>query len=162
MRTSLVDRPIDTAALVREVASHRHGATILFIGTVRDLNDGRQVSGMEYSAYRTMAARELYAIVAEASARFSTDDIVIEHRLGVLALGEASVAIAVAHVHRGEAFDAARFVIEELKQRVPIWKLEHYVDGSRDWVDPTGKDTRSLPDSGKTSAERSHPMAERP
>ena len=162
MRTSLVDRPIDTDALVREVASHRHGATILFIGTVRDLNDGRQVSGMEYSAYRAMAARELDAIVAEASARFSTDDIVIEHRLGVLALGDASVAIAVAHVHRGEAFDAARFVIEELKQRVPIWKLEHYVDGSRDWVDPTGKDTRSLPDSGQTSAERSHPMAERP
>lgn len=162
MRTSLVDRPIDTNALVAEVASHRHGATILFIGTVRDLNDGRLVSGMEYSAYRAMAARELDAIVAEASARFSTDDIVVEHRLGALALGEASVAIAVAHVHRGEAFDAARFVIEELKQRVPIWKLEHYVDGSRDWVDPTGKDAHSPVDSNKASAERSHPMAERP
>jgi molybdopterin synthase catalytic subunit len=92
---------------------------------------------MEYTAYRGMAEKELEAIAREAVDRFGTDDVVVEHRLGVLALGEASVAIAVAHPHRGKAYEASRFVIEELKRRVPIWKLEHYVDGAREWVDPT-------------------------
>jgi molybdopterin synthase catalytic subunit len=137
MRTALVTQAIDINAVLAEVASHRNGATVLFVGTVREVNDGRAVSGMEYSAYQAMAVRELQAISAEAGARFGTDDIVVEHRLGTLGLGEASVAIAVAHPHRGRAFDAARFVIEELKARVPIWKLEHYLDGTREWVDPT-------------------------
>ena len=137
VRTALVTSPIDTAAVLDEVASHRNGATVLFVGTVREVNDGRAVSGMEYSAYEAMAARELQAIAAEAVERFGTLDVVIEHRLGTLGLGEASVAIAVAHPHRGRAFEAARFIIEELKARVPIWKLEHYLDGTREWVDPT-------------------------
>jgi molybdopterin synthase catalytic subunit len=81
-----------------------------------------------------MAARELADIVSEACEQFGTGDIVVEHRLGVLELGEASVAIAVAHPHRAAAYDASRYVIEQLKARVPIWKLEHYVDGSREWV----------------------------
>ena len=137
MRTALVDRAIDLAALLREVGDSRNGATILFVGTVRDVNDGRSVMGMEYSAYRSMAERELGEIVREASDEFDTSDIVVEHRLGALELGEASVAIAVAHPHRGAAYDASRYVIEQLKRRVPIWKFEHYVDGTREWVDPT-------------------------
>jgi molybdopterin synthase catalytic subunit len=137
MRTALVDREIDVAALVREVADARNGATLLFVGTVRDVNDGRAVTGMEYSAYRYMAERELADIVREASEEFGTTLSVVEHRLGTLALGDASVAIAVAHPHRGAAYDASRYVIEQLKRRVPIWKLEHYVDGTREWVDPT-------------------------
>jgi molybdopterin synthase catalytic subunit len=84
-----------------------------------------------------MAERELGAIVAEAAERFDTPAVVVEHRLGALALGEASVAIAVAHPHRGRAYEASRFVIEELKRRVPIWKREAYADGTREWVDPT-------------------------
>lgn len=139
MRTALVDRPIDPAALVAEVASHATGATLLFLGTVREVNDGRDVTGMEYSAYRPMAERELADIAQEAVARFHSEHIVIEHRIGTLELGEASVAIAVAHPHRGEAYEASRYIIEQLKQRVPIWKLEHYVDGTREWVDPTAK-----------------------
>ena len=134
MRTTIVDAPIDVSALIAEVAADRNGATIVFIGTVRDVNDGRSVTGMEYTAYRGMAERELEAIVREAAAEFGTSDIVVEHRVGTLELGEASVAIAVAHPHRGAAYDANRFVIEQLKQRVPIWKLEHYVDGAREWV----------------------------
>jgi len=137
MRTALVDRPIDVAALLRDVGDSRNGATILFIGTVRDVNNGRAVTGMQYTAYHSMAERELSEIVREASAEFGTSDIVVEHRLGTLDLGEASVAIAVAHPHRGAAYDASRYVIEQLKRRVPIWKLEHYVDGTREWVDPT-------------------------
>ncbi|MDB4875399.1 MAG: molybdopterin converting factor [Gemmatimonadetes bacterium] len=134
MRTAIVDEPIDTAALVAEVGRHANGATLLFVGTVREVNDGRAVSGMEYKAYRSMAERELADIAREARAEFGTDDVVVEHRLGTLGLGEASVAIAVAHAHRGAAYDASRYVIEQLKKRVPIWKLEHYVDGSREWV----------------------------
>lgn len=135
MRTALVDRPIDAAALTAEVARTANGATVLFVGTVRDMNAGRAVTGMEYAAYRSMAERELGDIAGEAAARFGTMDIVVEHRLGQLALGDASVAVAVAHPHRAPAFDAARYIVEQLKQRVPIWKLELYVDGTREWVD---------------------------
>ena len=137
MRAAIVRTHIDTAALVDEVASPASGATILFVGTVRETSEGRAVSGIEYSAYESMATRELEAILAEAATRFRTNDIVVEHRIGELALGEASVAIAVAHAHRAEAYDASRYVIEQLKQRVPIWKREAYVDGTREWVDPT-------------------------
>jgi len=134
MRTAIVDDAIDAAALMAEVARHANGATVLFVGTVREVNDGRSVSGIEYTAYRSMAEREMADIVREAAARFGTGDIVVEHRVGVLELGESSVVIAVAHPHRGDAYDASRFVIEQLKARVPVWKLEHYRDGSREWV----------------------------
>ena len=128
-------------ALLAEVARDAHGATVLFVGTVRDMNDGREVTGMEYTAYRAMAEREMLAIVGEAATRFGTSDVVVEHRVGTLTLGDASVVIAVSHAHRAPAYDASRFVIEELKKRVPIWKREHYVDGTREWVDPTGHTT---------------------
>src|SRR5581483_11286176 len=134
MRTAIVERPIDLSALLAEVASVATGATLLFVGTVRDVNDGRRVSGMQYSAYRGMAERELADIVAEAREQFDAEHIAVEHRIGTLMLGEASVAIAVAHPHRGPAYDASRYIIEQLKQRVPIWKLEHYTDGTREWV----------------------------
>jgi molybdopterin synthase catalytic subunit len=139
MRTALTDQPIDSAALVAEVSREGNGATLLFIGTVRDINDGRSVTGIEYSAYRSMAEREMADIVREASERFATPDIVVEHRLGELAIGDASVAIAVAHPRRGAAYDASRYVIEQLKKRVPIWKLEHYLDGTREWVNASGQ-----------------------
>jgi molybdopterin synthase catalytic subunit len=131
--------PIDAAALVARVARPANGALILFLGVVREVNEGREVTGIEYSAYESMAARELQAIADEAGARFGTSDVAIEHRLGTLGLGEASVGIAVGHAHRGPAYDASRWIIEELKRRVPIWKREHYVDGTREWVDPSSR-----------------------
>ena len=139
MRSALTDRVLDPAALLAEVSASRNGASIVFVGAVREVNEGRNVTGIDYKAYAAMAERELGAIAAEAEAQFGTPDIVVEHRLGTLAVGEVSVVIAVAHPHRGEAFDAARFVIEELKRRVPIWKREHYADGSLEWVDPTAR-----------------------
>jgi molybdopterin synthase catalytic subunit len=145
MRTTLVRHPIDVAALLSEVERSSNGAAVLFVGTVRDVNDGRAVTGMEYTAYEAMAERELARIVEEATSRFETEDVVVEHRLGTLDVGEASVAIAAAHPHRARAFDAARYVIEQLKRRVPIWKLEHYVDGAREWVDPTANAVAALP-----------------
>jgi molybdopterin synthase catalytic subunit len=137
MRAALVRRPIDPAALLGEVHRFGNGGAVLFVGTVRDVNDGRSVTGMDYAAYEAMAAREVTAIANEAVERFGTVDVVVEHRLGSLEVGETSVAVAAAHRHRGPAFEAARYVIEELKRRVPVWKLEHYVDGTREWVDPT-------------------------
>ncbi len=137
MRSAIVDHVIDPAGLNAQVSGNGNGAIVLFLGTVRDSNDGRAVTGIEYSAYRSMAEREVAAIVAEASADFDTTDIVVEHRVGVLAVGDVSVAIAVAHPHRAAAYDASRYVIDEIKRRVPIWKREHYADGSHEWVDPT-------------------------
>ena len=136
-RTAIVTRAIDAPALIAEVASDANGATSLFLGTVRDVNDGRAVTGMEYTAYDAMASRELERIVSEAAEQFGGVTIVVEHRVGTLALGDVSVAIAASHPHRRDALDATRFVIEELKRRVPIWKREHYTDGTREWVDPS-------------------------
>lgn len=137
MRAEIVDRPIDVAAISQEAAAAAHGAISVFIGTVRDENEGRAVTGLEYSAYEPMAARELEIIVHEAAARFGTQAIVVEHRLGTLAVGDVSLAIAAAHARRANAMDATRYIVEQLKRRVPIWKLEHYADGIREWVDPT-------------------------
>ena len=134
MRVALTDVAIDVAALIREASDDSCGALATFLGTVRDVNDGRPVLGIEYSAYRSMAEREMLTIANEAAARFGVSRLVVEHRLGTLVLGDVSVAVVAAHPHRAPALDASRYVIEELKRRVPIWKLEHYADGSREWV----------------------------
>ena len=144
MRSAVHDQPIDLPRLLAEVSAVSNGATVLFVGTVREVNDGRAVTGIDYSAYLAMAERELAAIVREAGERFGTPHVAVEHRLGYLAVGEASVAVAVAHPRRAAAYDASRFVIDEIKRRVPIWKREHYADGTREWVDPTGQSTEPL------------------
>lgn len=139
MRTEIVhSRPLDVAALAAEVGAPGNGAISVFVGTVRDTNGGRPVTAIEYSAYSEMAERELQDIAREAAAQFATEHVVIEHRTGYVVLGEASVVIAVAAPHRAAAMDAARWIIEQLKQRVPIWKCEHYVDGTLEWVGQDG------------------------
>jgi molybdopterin synthase catalytic subunit len=130
----VIERAIDVLALQGAVSAPGTGAVSLFIGTVRDTNAGRKVSGIEYSAYVAMARKELVAIAEQAERDFPGANVAVEHRLGELRVGEASVAVAVSHAHRGNAIDACRQVIEELKRRVPIWKREHYVDGTREWV----------------------------
>ena len=134
MRAAIVDGAIDVTALIAEVSDESCGATTVFLGSVRNVNDGRSVSGIEYSAYRSMATREMTTILREAEERFGVSRIVVEHRLGMLALGDVSVAVVAAHAHRAPALDATRYVIEQLKRRVPIWKLEQYLDGTREWV----------------------------
>jgi|1185.fasta_scaffold322681_2 molybdopterin synthase catalytic subunit len=135
---TLVRAPIDAVALVRAVSNPGNGAVILFLGAVRQVNDGRAVTGIDYAAYEGMALRELQAIADEGAERFETADVVVEHRLGELQVEEISVGIAVGHPHRDAAYGLSRWVIEELKRRVPIWKREHYADGTREWVDPSG------------------------
>jgi molybdopterin synthase catalytic subunit len=151
MYSAIVDLPIDVSVILERVSRKANGAAVLFVGTVREINDGRDVTGIEYSAYRTMAERELASIVEEAAALADSADVAVEHRVGELAVGDCSVAVAVGHPHRGRAFEAARYVIEELKQRLPIWKREHYVDGTREWVSATTSASRSkdLVDSGE-------------
>ena len=131
---AIVNRAIDVAALQAAVAGPSAGAISLFIGTVRDSNAGMPVRGIEYSAYDAMALRELTAIAVEVESQFVGARVAVEHRVGALEVGEASVAVAVSHAHRAKAFDGCRQVIEALKKRVPIWKREHYVDGTREWV----------------------------
>ena len=134
----LVSHPIDVATLTSEVAGDGRGAISIFLGTVRSTNEGRAVNGIDYSAYDAMAVAEMSRIVAEAVDRFAGVEVALEHRTGTLKVGDVSVAIACGHAHRSPALDATRYVIEELKQRVPIWKREHYLDGTSEWVDPSG------------------------
>lgn len=138
-RSAIVERPIDPAALIAEVSSPQCGAVSIFLGTVRDESDGRAVDGIDYTAYTAMAEAELAKIVAEAAMRFAGTSLVVEHRIGSLELGDVSVGIVAAHAHRAPALESVRYVIEEVKKRVPVWKLEHYADGTREWIDPTAR-----------------------
>lgn len=126
--------PLDPAALLGTVTSSADGAVLLFWGVVRDHNDGRAVSHLEYDAYIPMAEAKLSEIMAEARSRWDVGRIAVMHRIGRLEIGEASVGIAVASPHRAEAYDASRYIIEELKRRVPIWKREGYTQGGAEWL----------------------------
>ena len=127
--------PIEPAVVLERVGTPEDGAVALFLGIVRNSNDGRPVSGMEYEGYGDMAREQLAAIVREAAGRANSDRVAVVHRLGELEVGEVSVAIAVSSPHRAEAFDAARYVIEEIKTRLPIWKRERYLDGEAEWLE---------------------------
>jgi MoaE-MoaD fusion protein len=130
---ALVDGPIDVPALLARVAAPGRGAVLLFLGTVRDRHRGREVGKITYSGYRPMALARLAAIVAELEAEHPGLAAAIVHRLGEIAPGAASVAIATASPHRAEAYAANRRALERLKAEVPIWKREHYVDGEAAW-----------------------------
>ena len=141
LHSAIVTAPIDVTRLIAVAQAAGVGALSVFLGTVRDLNDGRPVTGMDYESYEAMAASELAAVARDVCEVTPGLRVAIEHRIGTLAIGEVSVAIVAAHAHRGPALDGARAIIESLKQRVPIWKREHYLDGERAWVDPTRSGT---------------------
>ncbi len=134
----LSEAPLELGPLMAEVQAPDRGGVACFVGTVRDHHAGRGVIGLAYSAYAEMAETECERIVAEAEGRWPVR-VALRHRLGELSVGEAAVAIAVASAHREEAFAACRWVIEELKRRVPIWKRERYADGTEAWVDPSAQ-----------------------
>lgn len=131
---------IQLQSLIAQVTGSARGAIATFLGLVRDHHRGRPVRALAYSAYEPMAEAVSAEIVTEAEARWPVR-VALQHRLGVLQIGDAAVAVVVAADHRDEAFSACRYVIEELKRRVPIWKQETYGDGSVDWVDPTASTT---------------------
>ena len=133
--TALIDGPIDVEALERGVADSGHGALVTFVGRARDrADDGRTVIELEYEVYPEMAAAVLAEIAATAEARWDAA-AAVAHRHGVVPIGEAAVAIVTAAKHRAEAYEASRFIIEAIKERLPIWKRERFADGS-EWKRP--------------------------
>jgi molybdopterin synthase catalytic subunit len=130
--------PIDVAHLRRALETSGAGAVVCFEGRVRDRNDGRAVNGLSYQAYAELAESEGRRIVEEARTRFEVERIVCVHRTGDLALGEVAVWAGVSAGHRAAAFDACRYVIDQVKARVPIWKREHYAEGMSEWLHPGG------------------------
>lgn len=136
--TYLSTAPLSIETLLAEVAAPHCGGTCAFLGTVRDGPDDGGVTAIEYSAYDAMAEAELDRIVSETRRQWPGARVAVRHRLGLVAAEEASIAIAVATPHRADAFGACRYVIEEVKRRLPVWKKELRADGTTTWVDPSG------------------------
>ena len=134
---------LDPAAITRRVERPAAGAVVVFIGTARDEHEGRRVERLEYEAQERLAQKALERLCAEALSRFDLAAVAIQHRIGKLEIGEASVVIAVSAAHRAAAFDGCRHLIDTLKTTVPIWKKEYYAgDAAAVWVGPDGKPVR--------------------
>ena len=127
---------LDYHALTEQVRRPDCGAAVTFLGTVRDLTDGRVTVALDYEAYPAMAEKKMAEIEQETRARWRVGEMVMVHRLGRLEVGEVSVAVAVSCPHRAEAFEACRHAIDRLKELVPIWKRENWADGATEWVHP--------------------------
>lgn len=132
----LTSKEIDYAMLSEFVRSDQAGAVVTFLGTVREMTEGRQTVSLEYEAYPRMAEAKLAELEAEAREKWPVIELAMVHRLGHLELGDVSVVVAVSTPHRAQAFEAARFLIDRLKEIVPIWKKEHWADGTTEWVHP--------------------------
>jgi molybdopterin synthase catalytic subunit len=131
---ALSGAPLDLAALRASIADPHCGGYAAFEGWVRDHNEGQQVLRLEYEAFAALAQREGARLLAEARERFGVRGAVCAHRVGSLQLGEVAVFVAATAAHRDEAFRACRYIIDEVKHRLPIWKKEHYVNGDSGWV----------------------------
>ena len=132
-RVAVVEDVLDVGALLEEVGDPKAGAVALFLGTVRNHSPHREgVTHLEYEVYRTQVCEKITEIVSEAVQRWSLVAVAVEHRIGRVEVGEVAVAVAVSSGHRAEAFAAARYLIDELKERAPIWKKEHW-DGGAEW-----------------------------
>lgn len=129
----LTDDPIDSSSLVRRVMRPSDGAYVLFEGVVRNHHEGRSVESIFYDAYRPMAEKEFDRIVADVAAQYPDAAIAVQHRLGLLRVGDASIAIVCASPHRAESFAACRMLIDRIKETVPIWKKERG-EGGEEWV----------------------------
>src|SRR5690348_4473616 len=129
---------ISLDSLLADVASPERGGTCMFLGTVRNGPEEHGVTAIEYSAYEDMVEAEFGRLAADARGRWPDARIAVRHRLGTIPVGAASIAIVAAAPHRAQAFEACRFVIEEVKRRIPVWKKELRIDGSEVWVDPSG------------------------
>ena len=132
----LTEQTIDAANILARVHSSQAGAVVLFLGTVREMTAGRQTLWLDYECYPEMARQKMAELEAEARQRWPVVECVIVHRLGRIELGEASVAVAVSTPHRRDAFEAGQWLIDTLKVVVPVWKQEHWSDGTTEWVHP--------------------------
>jgi molybdopterin synthase catalytic subunit len=127
---------IDHHSLTERVRRNDCGAVVTFLGTVRDLTGDRVTVALDYEAHAGLAQKKMAEIEADTRRRWPVGDIVLEHRLGHLPVGEVSVAVAVSCPHRAEAFEACQYAIDQLKELVPIWKKENWADGQAEWVHP--------------------------
>jgi len=132
----LTSEPIDYAALTEQVRRKDCGAVVTFLGTVRDLTDGRVTVALDYEAYPAMAEKKMAEIECQTRERWPVGEMALVHRLGHLDVGEVSVAVSVSCPHRAQAFEACHFAIDRIKELVPIWKKENWADGSMEWVHP--------------------------
>jgi molybdopterin synthase catalytic subunit len=130
--------PIDPSSLARDLRGEAAGACATFEGRVRNRNGGRPVKALDYEAYVPLAEKEGERILAEARAKFRVLNVACVHRTGTLALGDLAVWVGASAEHREAAFDACRYIIDEAKERVPIWKREHYEDGAAEWINAAG------------------------
>ncbi len=126
--------PIDLAAFRQNMLDESCGAYVQFDGWVRNHNEGQQVLRLEYEVYETLAVKEGEKIIAEAIDRFGVEKATAIHRTGLMELSDVAVVVGVSSPHRDEAFDACRYIIDQVKVRLPIWKKEHYVSGKTEWV----------------------------
>ena len=134
INVGLQEGPIDQDEAMRFVADHRAGCIAVFAGVTRSVTGTRETTLLSYDAYEEMAEPVLHDIAAEVIARMEVCNLYVRHRTGVVSAGEASVLIAVSAPHRAAAFDGCRYIIDELKKRAPIWKKEHFADGTTEWV----------------------------
>lgn len=134
----LQHEPIDYQAMTEAVRSPSCGAVCLFLGTVRELTEGKRTVALDYEAYPSMAEKVLAQVESETRQRWPVVEMALIHRLGHLILGDVSVAVAVSCPHRAQAFEACRYAIDRLKEVVPIWKRENWADGTTEWVHPLG------------------------
>lgn len=132
----LTDGPIDVTPLVAQAMQPAAGAVLVFLGISRQFTHGRETIELAYEAYHEMAQRELEKLEQAARDRWPLAACAIVHRLGLVPVGQASVAVVVSSAHRAAAFDAGRWLIDELKRTAPIWKQERWADGSTEWVHP--------------------------
>jgi molybdopterin synthase catalytic subunit len=135
-RFHLSDQAIDSGSLARALTDASAGACVTFEGWVRNENAGRAVQRLDYQAYGPLAQTEGERILGEAKQRFALIDAACVHRVGELAIGDLAVWVGVSAAHRDAAFAACRYIIDEVKQRVPIWKNEHYASGESGWLHP--------------------------
>ncbi len=136
---ALTQDVIDFHALTEQVRRHDCGAVVTFLGTVREMTDGRRTAALDYEAYPRMAEKKMAEIEQDTRSRWPVGEMALVHRLGHLELGEVSVAVAVSCPHRAQAFEACRHAIDRLKEIVPIWKKENWADGNSEWVHPTNQ-----------------------
>ncbi len=137
MKSRITRKPIDPAKALESVIDEDAGGTVLFVGTIRNQTNGKQVKGLEYEVYRRMAERQIAKLEKEIRKRWPVKSIRLIHREGKLKVGEVSVVVAVSAVHREEAFEAARYAIDRIKDSFPIWKREKFRGGRYGWVKGT-------------------------
>jgi molybdopterin synthase catalytic subunit len=137
LKSSITRKPVDPAKILESVMEKDAGGTLLFVGTIRNQTDGKEVTGLEYEVYRKMAERQITKLEEDIRKRWPIKSITMVHREGKLKVGEVSVVVAVSAVHRGEAFEAARYAIDRIKESFPIWKREKFRRNGHAWAKGT-------------------------